>query len=108
MKEAREAGAKKCDRKQKARKERREAQRSGKQGMQGKVQEGGRSQHSRHADTNLANPRTLAWFMKSLKRDALLGGAELNRRRNALCQGQKDRTVSTGIKGEITHMGAYI
>eukprot|EP00983_Pelagomonas_calceolata_P061612 1146909-Pelagomonas_calceolata.AAC.1 len=32
----------------------------------------------RHADTNLANHRTSAWFMKSLRRDALLGGAELN------------------------------
>eukprot|EP00983_Pelagomonas_calceolata_P099070 1158419-Pelagomonas_calceolata.AAC.13 len=38
------------------------------------------SQHFRHADTNLANPRTPAWFMKSLRRDALLGGAELNRK----------------------------
>eukprot|EP00983_Pelagomonas_calceolata_P130172 1161665-Pelagomonas_calceolata.AAC.9 len=35
------------------------------------------SQHFRHADTNLANPRTSAWFMKPLRRDALLGGAEL-------------------------------
>eukprot|EP00983_Pelagomonas_calceolata_P013407 429007-Pelagomonas_calceolata.AAC.1 len=33
------------------------------------------SQHFRHADTNLANSRTSAWFMKSLRRDALLGGA---------------------------------
>eukprot|EP00983_Pelagomonas_calceolata_P082202 1155839-Pelagomonas_calceolata.AAC.29 len=32
-----------------------------------------------HADTNLANPRTSAWFMKYLRRDALLGSAELNR-----------------------------
>eukprot|EP00983_Pelagomonas_calceolata_P043535 1138947-Pelagomonas_calceolata.AAC.2 len=30
-----------------------------------------------HADTNLANPRTSAWFVKSLRHDALLGGAEL-------------------------------
>eukprot|EP00983_Pelagomonas_calceolata_P050692 1142087-Pelagomonas_calceolata.AAC.12 len=37
------------------------------------------SQHFRQADTNLANPRTSAWFMKFLRRDALLGGAELNR-----------------------------
>eukprot|EP00983_Pelagomonas_calceolata_P102459 1158807-Pelagomonas_calceolata.AAC.3 len=27
----------------------------------------------------MANPRILAWFMKSLRRAALLGGAELNR-----------------------------
>eukprot|EP00983_Pelagomonas_calceolata_P021145 663036-Pelagomonas_calceolata.AAC.11 len=27
-----------------------------------------------HADTNLANPRTSAWFMHSIRRDALLGG----------------------------------
>eukprot|EP00983_Pelagomonas_calceolata_P035570 1113275-Pelagomonas_calceolata.AAC.1 len=36
------------------------------------------SQHFRHADANLANPRTAAWFMKPLKRGALLGVAELN------------------------------
>eukprot|EP00983_Pelagomonas_calceolata_P043915 1139081-Pelagomonas_calceolata.AAC.4 len=36
-------------------------------------------QHSRHADTDLANPRTSAWFMKSLRRVALLGSAELNK-----------------------------
>eukprot|EP00967_Tisochrysis_lutea_P024223 scaffold27813_cov13-Tisochrysis_lutea.AAC.1 len=33
----------------------------------------------RHAGTNLANPRTSVWFMKSLRRDALPGWAKLNR-----------------------------
>eukprot|EP00983_Pelagomonas_calceolata_P030685 963941-Pelagomonas_calceolata.AAC.1 len=37
----------------------------------------GRSEHYRHADKNLANPRTSAWFIKSPRRDALLGVAEL-------------------------------
>eukprot|EP00983_Pelagomonas_calceolata_P071548 1151293-Pelagomonas_calceolata.AAC.2 len=29
------------------------------------------SQHFRRADTNLANPRTSAWFMKSLKQNKI-------------------------------------
>eukprot|EP00983_Pelagomonas_calceolata_P024903 783171-Pelagomonas_calceolata.AAC.1 len=32
-----------------------------------------------HADTDLAIPRASAWFVKSLRCGALLGGAELNR-----------------------------
>eukprot|EP00967_Tisochrysis_lutea_P081809 scaffold113104_cov18-Tisochrysis_lutea.AAC.2 len=36
------------------------------------------SQHFRHADKDLANPRTLALSMKSLRRVALLGSAELD------------------------------
>eukprot|EP00983_Pelagomonas_calceolata_P063431 1147717-Pelagomonas_calceolata.AAC.3 len=51
----------------------------------GRVTLEAQSQHFRHADTNLANPRTSAWFMKSLRRDALLWGAEL------ILHGIKDR-----------------
>eukprot|EP00983_Pelagomonas_calceolata_P116902 1160364-Pelagomonas_calceolata.AAC.2 len=40
---------------------------------------GGSFVEAKRAYTDLANPRTPAWFMESLKRDALLGGAELNR-----------------------------
>eukprot|EP00983_Pelagomonas_calceolata_P072254 1151633-Pelagomonas_calceolata.AAC.3 len=31
------------------------------------------SQHFRHADKNLSNPRTLAWLKKSFRRDTLFG-----------------------------------
>eukprot|EP00983_Pelagomonas_calceolata_P005567 181979-Pelagomonas_calceolata.AAC.1 len=34
------------------------------------------TQHFRHADTNLADPKTSAWFMEPLRRVALLGGAK--------------------------------
>eukprot|EP00983_Pelagomonas_calceolata_P051813 1142571-Pelagomonas_calceolata.AAC.6 len=37
-------------------------------------------QHSRHADSNLTYPGTSAWFMRSLRRDALLGGAGKGRK----------------------------
>eukprot|EP00983_Pelagomonas_calceolata_P045406 1139726-Pelagomonas_calceolata.AAC.3 len=42
------------------------------------------SQHFKHADTNLANPRTSAWFMKPQRHDALLGGARLVTRHGVL------------------------
>eukprot|EP00983_Pelagomonas_calceolata_P117483 1160420-Pelagomonas_calceolata.AAC.13 len=34
--------------------------------------------HFRHADTNLAIPRTSAWFMKCLRRGTLLQCADVN------------------------------
>eukprot|EP00983_Pelagomonas_calceolata_P008799 286448-Pelagomonas_calceolata.AAC.3 len=34
------------------------------------------SQHFRHADISFTIPKTSIWFMKPVKRGALLGGAE--------------------------------